>query len=69
MKKYSRKEKTPPTLNIGIIKIVSKKIMLALQFIYSKGLYYGKNSLENIILLKHFFLNKTFNQCRSFAHR
>lgn len=45
MKKYSRKEKTPPTLNISIIKIVSKKIMLALQFIYSKGLYYGQNSL------------------------
>ena len=49
MKKYSH-QKSQPTLNISMIKIISKKIMLALQFIYSKGLYYGHLHTGNVLI-------------------
>ena len=44
MKKYSN-QKTPnqtfQMMNLNTIKTICKKILLALQFIYSKGLFYG----------------------------
>ena len=43
MKKYSQ-QKSLPTINLGLIKVLSKKILISLQFIYSKGLFYGKYS-------------------------
>lgn len=43
MKKYSKStNQNYQMMNLNLIKIITKKILLALQFIYSKGLFYGK---------------------------
>lgn len=49
MKKYSL-QKTYQTLPIHLIKQIGKKILLALQFIYSKGLFYGHLHTGNILI-------------------
>lgn len=49
MKKYAH-QKSPPTMNHNLIKVLCKKIMLALQFIYSKGLFYGHLHTGNILI-------------------
>ena len=42
MKKYAL-QKTYQTLSTDQIKIIAKQILVALQFIYSKGLFYGES--------------------------
>lgn len=45
MKKYSNSKISNPNyqmMNLNQVKVICKKILLALQFIYSKGLFYGK---------------------------
>lgn len=49
MKKYSH-QKSPPTISHDLIKVLGKKILLALQFIYSKGLFYGHLHTGNILI-------------------
>lgn len=53
MKKYSN-QKTPnqtfQMMNLNTIKTICKKILLALQFIYSKGLFYGHLHSGNVLI-------------------
>jgi len=49
MKKYSQ-QKSLPTINLSLIKVLSKKILISLQFIYSKGLFYGHLHSGNILI-------------------
>ncbi len=49
LKKYSY-QKSAPAINSNLIKVISKKILVALQFIYSKGLFFGHLHTGNILI-------------------
>ena len=52
MKKYSKStnQNNYQMMNLNLIKIITKKILLALQFIYSKGLFYGHLHAGNVLI-------------------
>ncbi len=70
MKKYSN-QKTPnqpfQMMNLGTIKSICKKILLALQFIYSKGLFFGslKSDEKNQLFKKKFMPNSFIGHLHS----
>lgn len=50
LKKYSLPKTAPQPIATGKIKEIGKKILLALQFIYSKGLFYGHLHSGNVLI-------------------
>jgi serine/threonine protein kinase len=49
LRKYSL-QKTYQTMQINQIKQIGKKILLALQFLYSKGIFYGHLHAGNVLI-------------------